>query len=346
MKVRLTYRTKTNCILLDCVYDHFQQSSQCPSCGKVLGADDFMDLCIAEAPVNPIPEFKTMFQKVFTKGPHSTGSQYLNYMDACLKALEMQNSSKKVTQFVFQQLCLVANKSGRSSGRLQESYDRLRNELTQLQQSASTQRMEAEQAMATAENRYQTLHQKLTDSYNKNKELLEQVEFFRQQIPKRHGPSSSTAGGGGGAGGSISSRSQGSGHSRNHHHGGGGGGNNNGNRPAVFPNQGLLVAAHNNHSVGGPDPTPIRIMPSFDSTRNRASGAPAMRNAFTSQGYVFSSSSNNSRNHSMSSGSGGGGPVRRMQQSHTSRPTIFGRPLSGSGSGSGNGGFLGGGHRR
>ena len=291
-----------------------------------------MELCIAEAPANPTPALlKGMFQKLFTKGPNSTGSPYLNYMDACIYALEAQESAKTMTQFLFRQFCVETNKSGRSSGRLQEAFDRLQNEYTQLQQSTSTQRIEAEQALAASESRYQTMHQKLTDAYNKEKELLQQVEFFRQ-----HSASNGA--------GSVSSRSQGSGQTRSN-------GSGNGNRQA-FPNRGAVqpppfqqVLPSNNNIMrqrGGvrphPDPTPIRIAPSFESSRT-ASGAPAIRNV-TNQGYVFSTTSG--RNLSMaSSGSSAGGPVRRMQQSFSSRPSIYGRS-----SGGGTGGFLAAGRRR
>lgn len=339
------------------MYDHFHQSSTCPTCRQVLGASDFMELCIAEAPVNPPEEFKTMFQKVFTKGTHSTGSPYLQYMDACQKALAAQDAARRVTQFVFKQFCLETNKSGESSGRLKQSFERLKQDYTQLQQSSSAQRLEAEQAVATAQNRANSLQQQLSAQHQKNSELLEQVEFFRQQLAKEgflQPPSSPGSLGRG----SVNSKGSAGHHGQSHGNGGGhyhlgqsrSQNPHQGHRTSSFSSQGLgqppppLREVHANRQnllappppninihrapPGPPDPTPIRIAPSFDSTSRSTTttgtGAPPIRDL--RGGYTFTSSRHHSSLSAGSNGSGGG-PVRRMQQSFaSSRPTNYGRP--------------------
>ena len=329
-----------------------------------------MELKISQSSSNhEANEVIDLFQKTFTQGSQSTGSPYLHFMDACTQALAAQDSARRVTQFVFRQFISEINKNGGSSGRLKQSFDRLQNEYAQLQKSAETERHKAQQAVNSATNQVTTLQQQLCDAQERNTDLLKQVNIFRQQLHHKDGmaqfPPSSP--GSLGRGGSITSRSQGS-----------GGGfrqphpsqvpthqqyqqprhpfstTNRGSGPPpqeIHANRPQMrgMAPHTMATSGRIDPTPIRVAPSFEQTRNNSisSGAPPVRNV--RPGYTFTSnrnsgsmgSGNNNRNSSSSNNNNNNnnnGPVRRMQQSYSSRPSSFGRPSTM--------GFIGGSRRR
>ena len=268
-----------------------------------------MQLCISEAPVNPPNNMQNMFQTAFTKGPNSVGSQFLQYADACRTALQAQEAARRVTQVCFKQLARVTNMAVESSGRLKESYERLKQDFTQLQQSSNAQRLEAEQAISSAHSKSNALKQQLSEQQRKNNELLQQVDFFRGELakagllpPPSPGGSMDRGSVNSGSAGRVHSghmHSSGNGHgheqSYHHHHGqsqthGLGQHRSSSFAPGMRQPPPPLREVHTNRQLGHApshhhhhqqqqrapamgmplDPTPVRIADSFDSTMGRS----------------------------------------------------------------------------
>lgn len=259
---------------------------------------------------NSSASLKTLFQKAFTKGAHSAGSQKLKYADACDAVSKAFADASRVQRFINKQLCKGTEIVSESSGQMQRAYERMQHELTRAQQTMSSMRVEAEQKEQTLQSQLAGAKQQLSQEQARNHDLVQQVENFRRHVAS---PRASSSHGGGNS-------STGSGHRHQQVH-----------QPPF------------QHRQIGPDPTPIRIAPSFDSSRS-ISHAPAPPFRDTRSGgqqpqreYGFSSRSGA---HSSSSGGGGmgvgmggggGGPIRQMR-SYSSRPSGYSR-RSGSGSG-------------
>lgn len=291
----------------ECAQEHFSQTSVCPSCRHSLGADDFLQLTVADSTGNQNQEgVAGLFQRVLTKGTHSAGFKNLKCEDLCQTLTNAQNDIIRVQRFVYKQIMKVRAQSSQNTERLQHDFDRLRLDFKQLKQSADTARIEAEKKEKALIASSASVKEQLRSEQERVRDLLQQVDNFRRHHSSpRMGSSSSQAGNSTGSGHRQSSRPQ----------------------PPPFAHQGVVQQR--------PDPTPIRPSHSFESTRSLSSAPPPFRDM---RGHHRDYSFSRGGARSLTSNAG---PLRQMQSSSYSRASGYNR-RSGGGGGGGNGGFLGG----
>jgi hypothetical protein len=297
--------------IADCAYLHFASSSTCPSCGKNLGPDDFMDLCIADGPPNPKEERKKFYQKIFTRGSSSAGSQILDKADLCCKVLELHEQAKKLSHFVLKQYNLESSKCGKSSGQMAEAFRQANAEITKLRQQNSRHQQDADENQLATNTKLATFHAKLVETQRAVAEARSMVDKKEQQIQEfrqRYAsggmasfPSSPSAHRGGSSRDSRGSRGSRGSHGSHGSHGSGGLGNRDQHVHRPFsgdmaPSPPLRHAVHNSrHHESrrdypmGVNPTPIQIAPSFDSSRSTLG---RIRDVSPTSAYVFTSGTN------------------------------------------------------
>lgn len=180
---------KCDCVFCeDCTYSHFSNSSSCPTCGMTLGADDFLELCVADPSLQETTE-KMAFQEMLTKG--SSGSTHLTYQDMCKHALKSMDKSRRTVKFLLKQMVVHHSTYAQSAGSLNRAYEILQAEHTQLKQSMTSERLEAQQKMQELHNRNAGLTSKMQEMELKLKEQQRQIAQFRDHFRQPPGSSHS-----------------------------------------------------------------------------------------------------------------------------------------------------------
>ena len=273
----------------DCVYDHFQRSNECPVCHKRLGESDFMQLSVTEstsANAAPNADLQQLFQKLFTKGTNSRGSQHVQYMDACQAAYQAQQLAGKLTRFLYKQFWLASQMTGHSSGKHKQEKDQIMREYTAYQQQTNADKLKISHEIRAYQDKIQSLSSQLAKKKVENDDLKQEVEAFRRQLHRQ------------GLGGRTSSIGGGASTSSSRHHG---------YAPEV---QRLPQFINTNRQ---PEPTPI-IPPndSFLSDRGTATGAPPVRQVPRGS-YYFSGSNRSVGSGTSSNQARSGGPIQTLQ---------------------------------
>lgn len=137
----------------DCTYNHFNSNSNCPSCGKGLGADDFMELVVADPSTATQESTKNTFQTMFTK--FSTSSKSLSYQEMCTRFIRSMDDCHRAARFLMKQFVSDSNNQGQRSGDMGRAYEKIKEENTQLKQAANTKDIRYQQMESNYQNRVQ-----------------------------------------------------------------------------------------------------------------------------------------------------------------------------------------------
>jgi hypothetical protein len=151
---------------LDCVFSHFAESDQCPSCGaKPLGESDFTELVVSESTLAP-NLLKTCFQTLLCTRPNS---HVVTFPEACASILRQMEALKTTTKFLLKQMI----KDSTSKSQMHQGYTALKQQcLDQKQQIASLQDCH-QRAMNEVNN-------KLHNKEKANADLQSQLRAFRR----------------------------------------------------------------------------------------------------------------------------------------------------------------------
>ncbi|KAL7548501.1 hypothetical protein ACHAWF_011793 [Thalassiosira exigua] len=138
-----------DCIFCEeCTYSHFETSSECPTCRRRLGENDFTELVVADNNGSDIS--KTSMQAMFSK---KSSSGNLQFADICQSLIQQIDVSKKSTKFLLKQLLVESHRSGRTSMAAARAHDSLKAENTHLKQLNSSQRLQYEQTINDLQNK-------------------------------------------------------------------------------------------------------------------------------------------------------------------------------------------------
>ena len=172
----------------ECTYAHFEQSSECPTCRRRLGENDFTELVVADNNINGKDISKSNMQRLFSK---KAGSGSLQFADVCQSLIQQIDQSKQSTRFLLKQLLVETHRAGRTSMQASRLHEQLKTENTQLKQINASQRLQYEQTINDLQNKVQAKDGTISEQNH-------MINNFR----KLHGGGT---GGGGGRGGNTSS---------------------------------------------------------------------------------------------------------------------------------------------
>ena len=91
---------------IECTYSHFEHSSECPTCRRKLGENDFTELVVADGSGKDIAKSK---QNLFSK---KSGSESLHYSDVCQSLIQQIECSKQSTKLLLKQLLVESHRAG------------------------------------------------------------------------------------------------------------------------------------------------------------------------------------------------------------------------------------------
>jgi hypothetical protein len=171
----------TRCVpflLLECTYDHFNSSSSCPNCRKTLGADDFMELCVADPSSATQETTKNTFQNILTK--FSGGSKKLSHQEMCSRLLKNLDNDRRAVRFLLKQFVFDCTNQESKTGSMGRAFEQLKQEFTQLKQQSSSQRIQYEQTVADLQHRVQALTGTVQEQQKKLEGKENQIAQFRQ----------------------------------------------------------------------------------------------------------------------------------------------------------------------
>ncbi|KAL7480075.1 hypothetical protein ACHAW6_005782 [Cyclotella cf. meneghiniana] len=134
----------------DCTYSHFEHSSQCPTCRKTLGDQDFTELVVADASNGATDIAKSSMQAMFSK---KNSGGYLPHSELCQSLIRQIDASKQNTKFLLKQLLVETHKQARGNAGALRVQEQLRMENTQLKQTVSSQRLQYEQTINDLQNK-------------------------------------------------------------------------------------------------------------------------------------------------------------------------------------------------
>jgi hypothetical protein len=165
-------------ILSECTYEHFNQSSSCPTCSKKLGAEDFMELVIADPSASTTEAVKNNFQTIFTKCTKSNNA--ISHQEMCQRLLKNLDIDRRAVRFLMKQFVNDVNNQGQKSGSIGRAYEVLKQENTQLKQASSSQRLQMEQTIADLQHRVQALNGTVQGQQKKLSDKDKQLTRFRE----------------------------------------------------------------------------------------------------------------------------------------------------------------------
>ena len=167
---------------IDCTYSHFEQSSRCPICTKTLNENDFTELVIADATSATTDIAKTSLQALFSKQSKSNNSstKALPLSDLCFSLVRQFDVAKQSTKFLLKQLLMDSNVQGRKVQAVLRSNEYLKNEITNLKQGQSTQRLQFEQVVNDLKNRLSARESTISELQKKMHEKDRMIEQFRR----------------------------------------------------------------------------------------------------------------------------------------------------------------------
>lgn len=146
---------------IDCTYSHFERSSNCPACGAVLNESDFTELVVADS-TSTGETVKTSLQALFTK---KTSSSSLPFSDLCYSLIRQIDAQKISTKFLLKQFLMDAN----LNTQVIRTCESLKQEITQLKQTNSTQRLQFERITADLNNKLQAREAVIQEMQNKSR---------------------------------------------------------------------------------------------------------------------------------------------------------------------------------
>jgi hypothetical protein len=300
---------------IECTYSHFNSSSTCPVCQKTLGANDFLELVVADPSPATEETLKNTFQTMFTK--YSSASNVLGHQEMCSRLMKSFDDDRRAVRFLLKQFVLESKSAGRQSGSIERAYEELKKEYTHMKQAVSSQRIQTEQAIVDLRHRVQALTGTVQEQQKKIDEKDKQISQFQRMCGEGLGrglSSSNSLGSGSGRDNVHSSRDRGTSpappmpgfvirkqaqehakeqalHDISRSRG----------PPNISGEDGKSRPSLGKYSVGASDMnsiiTPIQVPPPNHFLQNRrmspgVSNTPRIRDLSAGSSYVFTSSSN------------------------------------------------------
>lgn len=170
----------------DCTYTHFERSSQCPTCRKTLGDQDFTELVVADGSNGASDIAKSSMQAMFSK---KNSGGYLPHAELCQSLIKQIDASKQNTKFLLKQLLVETHKQSRGNVGALRAQEQLRSENTQLKQTVSSQRLQYEQTIKDLQNKLKARESTIA-------ELNQMLGKFQKHYGGKGGPDYSVGGGG------------------------------------------------------------------------------------------------------------------------------------------------------
>lgn len=202
----------------DCTYDHFQSNSDCPSCGRQLGQNDFLELVVSNPSAASQETLKNTFQTIFTK--FSSQATTVSHREMCVRILKSMDDSRRAIKFLMKQFVHSTSAEGQRSGNLGNECAQLQQEIARLKQASNSERITYEQAVNDLKTRVEGMNgniqglqrqvqqQQLTirERETQIRERDTQVAQFREmfaaegqaRVPSSRGSTGSSHSGGGG----------------------------------------------------------------------------------------------------------------------------------------------------
>jgi hypothetical protein len=172
-------------LLVECTYNHFNSSSNCPVCNRVLAESDFMELAVADPSTSKSTK-TAAFQSYFTK--QNAGAQGLAFQDVCARLLKQQDDLRCGTKFLMKQFLVESSRLGQRSSQIVQTLEGLKQEHTSLKQAHNSQRIRYEQAIETLQQQLASSQKKLED---KDRQLMQFRKLHDTMTPgSPHGSSS------------------------------------------------------------------------------------------------------------------------------------------------------------
>lgn len=136
-----------------------------------------MELCVAD-PSSATQEItKNTFQNILTK--FSSSSKVLSHQEMCSRLLKNMDNDRRAIRFLMKQFVFESSQQGHRSGSMAKAFEQLKQEMTQLKQSSSSQRIELEQTIADLQHRNQALQGTVDELQRSVKDKEQQVSRFR-----------------------------------------------------------------------------------------------------------------------------------------------------------------------
>lgn len=169
-------------VIIECTYLHFQTSSNCPACGKSLGANDFKEVVVAGPSPSLLDTFKNTLQTLFTKLTSNFDS--ICPKEMCSRLLSHIDDSNKATRFVLKQFIFDCENRGQATSKMTKENEYMRKEITTLKQTSSTLRIQLEQTIADLQHRDQGFNGTVKEMQKQLDEKDLQIRQFRQLVAK------------------------------------------------------------------------------------------------------------------------------------------------------------------
>lgn len=143
-------------------------------------------MCIA-VPSSRENSSKMSFQDLLTKS--RADSTHLTHQDMCMHVLKSFDQSRRSCKFLLKQMVMHQARHAQNSGSLNRSFEKLQAEHTQLQQTTTSERIEAQQREQELKNRIAAMANEMQEKDQKCKDQQRQIDKFREHF--RQHPSSS-----------------------------------------------------------------------------------------------------------------------------------------------------------
>eukprot|EP00814_Leptocylindrus_danicus_P014016 CAMPEP_0116029412 /NCGR_PEP_ID=MMETSP0321-20121206/16126_1 /TAXON_ID=163516 /ORGANISM="Leptocylindrus danicus var. danicus, Strain B650" /LENGTH=396 /DNA_ID=CAMNT_0003503787 /DNA_START=45 /DNA_END=1235 /DNA_ORIENTATION=+ len=165
----------------DCTYNHFQESSNCPKCGRVLAESDFTELVVTVTDGNRGNDIsKNSLQALFSRQKGNSSHGNLPFSDLCFGVIKQLDVVKKSSKFLLKQLLMETGMSNKRYLQSRANQARMKEEITRLKQMHQSQKLQYEQVHADLRNKLQARERDIGDLQATLSKKEEQIEKYRQ----------------------------------------------------------------------------------------------------------------------------------------------------------------------
>mmetsp|Transcript_9318 Transcript_9318/g.21129 ORF Transcript_9318/g.21129 Transcript_9318/m.21129 type:complete len:368 (+) Transcript_9318:224-1327(+) len=163
----------------ECTYSHFEHSSQCPTCNRRLGENDFTELVVATQTTDIQ---KTSMQALFSR---KSSSGNLPFSDLCQTLIHQIDVSKQSTKFLLKQFLIESHRNGSRTMAASRAHESLKAENTHLKQKVHSQQLQYEQTIGDLQNKLRAKEQTIAEN---NRMIMQFRQLHGGGGPGRGGP--------------------------------------------------------------------------------------------------------------------------------------------------------------
>ena len=168
-------------LYLDCTYNHFEHSSECPKCGRILNEQDFTELVVSNNGASGTDIVKSSLQSLFARQRGgSNGANTLPFSDLCFGVIRQIDAVKQSTKFLLKQLLMETSMSHKRYLQGRAVQSKMKEEMTRLKQENQSQKLQYEQVHADLRRKLQAREQDISDLQGKVAKKDKQLDQFRQ----------------------------------------------------------------------------------------------------------------------------------------------------------------------